>query len=511
MRKLNKIISILMLLSLTLVVVGPATIITAQVSNVHPLIAQMAAETPDQVVRVIVQKTDTSNRAERLVEQLGGQVTYDLHIINAFAAEMSATDAIKLGISPLIRWVSLDAAVESAGKGGPNPKNEQPESELPLQPNYYLGTLNVQPVWDMGLRGEGVTVAVIDSGISSGLDFTIDPTVKKNERESRIISREAFGNLLPNDNNGHGTHVAGIIAGNGANSNGFYMGIAPMANLISLNVSNSDGQTNESMVVAAMQWVYDHKDEYNIRVVNLSINSTVESSYHESAMDAAAEILWFNGVVVVVSSGNKGPGGGFNTANAAPANDPFLITVGASDERGTADRSDDMVAPFSASGNTMDGHVKPEINAPGKNIYSVLAPNSDWYKLYPERSVLEDNYFLLSGTSMSAPMVTAAVALLLQDEPDLTPDQVKYRLINSGSDINGNDVYLDIYAAIISETTESANTGNLASQMLWSGDEPVAWESVAWNSVAWNSVAWNSVAWNSVAWNSVAWNSVSWN
>jgi serine protease AprX len=123
---------------------------------------------------------------------------------------------------------------------------------------------------------------------------------------------------------------------------------------------------------------------------------------------------------------------------------------------------------------------------------------------------MNGEYFRLSGTSMSAPMVTGAAVLLLQDEPELTPDQVKYRLIDSARFIGSGYAYLNIYAAVTGNSTESANTGITASQLLWSGDDPVTWESVAWNSVAWNSVAWNSVAWNSVAWNSVAWNSVFW-
>jgi serine protease AprX len=258
-----------------------------------------------------------------------------------------------------------------------------------------------------------------------------------------------------------------------------------------------------------MQWVYDNKSSYNIRVVNLSINATVESSYHNSPMSAAAEILWFNNVVVVASAGNYWSEYDINPVLAAPAHDPFLITVGATDEKGTTRITDDVIANFSGFGTTLDGHFKPDIYAPGKNIISVLADSSWWHNDYLDRFV-EGGYFRLSGTSMSAPMVSGAAALLLQAEPGLTPDQVKYRLINTARWI-GPGKYLDVYAAITTSTTESANTSQIASQLLWTGDNPVAWGSVAWNSVAWNSVAWNSVAWNSVAWNSVAWNSVAWN
>jgi serine protease AprX len=278
--------------------------------------------------------------------------------------------------------------------------------------------------------------------------------------------------------------------------------------MISLRVSDDSGQAYESDVVDALQWIYENKDVFNIRVVNLSINSTVTSSYHTSPMSAAVEILWFNGVVVVASVGNKGSGTS-NTADASPAHDPFIITVGASEENGTSDRSDDKEASFSAFGTTYDGFTKPDIYAPGKDIISTLSNSGQWSSLYPDR-VVGDDYFRLSGTSMAAPMVSGAVALLLQNEPNLTPDQVKYRLINSAGQIGSSSKYLDVYSALTSTTTESANTGVEASRLLWSGDEPVVWESVAWNSVVWNSVAWNSVAWNSVAWNSVAWNSVFW-
>jgi serine protease AprX len=265
-----------------------------------------------------------------------------------------------------------------------------------------------------------------------------------------------------------------------------------------------------------MQWVLENKETFNIRVVNLSVNSTMEQSYHDSPMNAAAEILWFNGIVVVASAGNFEVGSAVDSINTAPANDPFIITVGASDESQTPQNDDDTVAVYSAHGLTWDDFIKPDVIAPGQDIISLLSPDSRWSFEHPDRVLANGDYFRLSGTSMASPMVTGAVALLLQDEPELTPDQVKYRLMATGHSIDGSDgdsntyAYLDVLAAVTGTSTETSNTGIKASQLLWSGEEPVTWESVNWNSVNWNSVNWNSVNWNSVNWNSVNWNSVAW-
>jgi serine protease AprX len=476
------------------------------VAKAQPILAEIAAKTPQQLVSVIIQKNSDDKALEALVSRLAGVVTQDLHILNAFVAQLPAETALKLATNPKVRWMSLNTTVESS-KGKPvkiNIENEIAPS------NYFLDTLGVRPVWGMGLQGQGISVAVIDSGTNREKDLQVDPYRAK--PDSRVLKQLTFNSNAghENDATGHGTHVAGIIGGSGYRSDGLYAGIAPQVNFISLKISDESGMAYESDAIAAMQWVLENKDKYNIRVVNLSVNSTQESSYHASPLDAAAEILWFNGIVVVASVGNKGLGGGYTTANAAPANDPFIITVGASNEHGSSDFSDDTVSSYSARGITLDGFNKPEIIAPGTDIISILGPG-DWISEHPDRVVMNGEYFRLSGTSMSAPMVTGAAVLLLQDEPELTPDQVKYRLIDSDRFIGGGYAYLDIYAAVIGNSTESANTGITASQLLWSGDDPVTWESVAWNSVAWNSVAWNSVAWNSVAWNSVAWNSVAWN
>jgi serine protease AprX len=375
-------------------------------------------------------------------------------------------------------------------------------------PSAFLSSVKAD---QLSLNGQGVTVAVVDSGVAYQADF-------QSGKVSRILTAQSFsGDSKIDDLYGHGTHVAGIIGGNGATSNGEYRGMAPGVNLINLRISDKDGMTYESSVINSLQWIYNNKSTYNIRVVNLSLNSTIDQSYHTSPLSAAVEILWFNGVVVVVSAGNNGTGDGPVTIYP-PANDPFVITVGATEDKGTTGLGDDTLAVFSAYGTTEAGFAKPDLVAPGRNLVAPLAAKaSTVYNAHPLHRV-GDYYFRMSGTSMSAPVVSGAVALLLQDEPNLNPDQVKYRLMASASKNWSNYSvttagagYLDVYAAVNGTTSDSANQGILVSQMLTTGSDPVTWGSVGWNSVGWNSVGWNSVGWNSVGWNSVGWNSVGWN
>ena len=391
--------------------------------------------------------------------------------------------------------------------------------------NYYLDTLNVRPTWDMGLDGTGITVVVVDSGIAFDDDFS---SLMGLANSSRVVEQVGFNpdSDTVSDNFGHGTHVAGIIGGNGTGSNGAYMGIAPNVNLIGLKVSDENGMAYESDTVAALEWILTYKDKFNIRVVNLSLNSTQEASYNESALDAAVEILWLNDVVVVVSAGNRtSMDEFFNPVLAPPANDPFVITVGASEEWYSTDRNNDFVAGFSAGGITLDGFAKPDIIAPGKDIISVLASSSWWRNDYPDRYV-DGGYFRISGTSMSAPMVAGTAALMVQNDPTLTADQIKYRLTSSGSDIFDFVTwqyypYLDVYAAVTNTTMESANQDVIPHELLakmaliayWAssnGDEAIDWATVDWDAVDWDAVDWDAVDWASVNWGSVNWGSVNW-
>jgi len=477
------------------------------VVRVQPALLTVAAAHPAQQVRVIVQKTTLDGGPEQQARDLGGRITQDLHLIHAFAAELPAGAVPALAAGAGIRWISLDAPVAESASTAP--------VDLGALVSAYPQAVHAADLWNAtpALQGQGIGVAVVDSGINRG-----HPDLSG----SRVIAQEKFNSDASSmaDQNGHGTHIAGIVAGNGSASEGAYVGMAPQANLINVKVSDDDGAASAADVVAGLQWINDNKTLYNIRVVNISLNSSLVQSYHVDPIDAAVEILWFNGIVVVTSAGNN------STAKlSAPANDPFVITVGATDDRGTAGIGDDTVAPFSGYGTTLDGFAKPDLVAPGTNIISLLASHGDTLVKEHRDHLVSGfpdarQYFRMSGTSMAAPVVAGAVALLLQANPGLNPDQVKGVLKATAvhdpqvwpgyTSAQAGAGYLDIAAAVHAPVIPVANTGTVASRLLWTGSQPLTWGSVSWNSVSWNSVSWNSVSWNSVSWNSVSWNSDYW-
>ena len=502
--KIRQFLQIFFIFILMLGLFGSATPARGfEAAKAQSVLVELAAQNPGQTVHVIIQKMAGTTGAEKQAAALGGKVIQDLHIINAFAAEMSAKDAVQLSRASAVRWVSLDAAVESSAC----PQCVDTKNLT----NAYISAIRANQVWNAKpyIQGQGIGVAVIDSGINPNGDLYTNMGVNRQVADIRFNSDY---NQSPSDGYGHGTHVASIIGGDGSESSGKYIGVAPMVNIINVKVSNDDGSALMKDIVQGLQWVLENKDTYNIRVVNLSLNSAVAESYNTSPLDAAAEILWFNGVVVVASAGNKG-----NGAIYPPANDPFVITVGAVDDKGTATLTDDKLASFSAYGNSENGVVKPDLVAPGKNIIARLVnQNMGLAGSHPANKV-GTQYFRMSGTSMSAPMVTGAVALLLQDEPTLNPDQVKYRLMTTANKTwagynatTAGAGYLDIYAAVNGTSTETANTGTFASQMLSTGTKPISWGSAGWNSAGWNSAGWNSAGWNSAGWNSAGWNSDYW-
>jgi serine protease AprX len=505
-------------LLLPLMALGPVSNVTPRT---QPALLQLAAARPDEVVSVIVQKAAKDTRVEVAVSALGGAITQDLHIINAFAVRLPARAAVALATEPGVRWVSLDAPMVEASKFVTTTSkfvtttSTSAGGMVAVQPaNVYPVAIKVDQVWmttTQALKGQGIAVAVIDSGIAAS-----HPDFKDSTGQSRVVASVYLNSAASNANDtyGHGTHVAGIIGGNGQLSGGAYTGVAPQVNLVNVRVSDDLGNVTTSDVVAGMQWVYEHASQYNIRVVNLSVNSSIDQSYDVDPLDAAAEILWFNKIVVVTAAGNLG-----KHALYPPANDPFVITVGAMDDKGTPTVGDDTPAGFSAYGKTYDGFAKPDLAAPGVNLISTLASSDAVLAMAHADHMISGYtpspaYFRMSGTSVAAPVVAGAAALILQQNPNLTPDQVKSRLMTTARRSFGNVAtgagYLDVYAAVYGTSTTSANTGTPASHLLWTGSTPLNWTSANWGSANWGSANWGSANWGSANWGSANWGSDFW-
>ncbi len=274
--------------------------------------------------------------------------------------------------------------------------------------------IGIQKVWDQGYTGKGVGVAVIDSGIYPHPDL-----------KDRIVGWVdiADGKPTPYDNFGHGTHVAGDIAGSGKLSDGRFKGIAPDANLIGVRI------TTVAEAIRGIQWVIDNKDKYNIRVINLSLGDYASKSYKDDPWVQAVDKAINAGLVVVVAAGNEGPDPG---TISTPGTDPRVITVGALDDKHTLTRSDDTIASFESHGPTAIDHlIKPDVIAPGVQIYAPLSPGSTLD--VPELPHIGNNYIAISGTSMATPMVSGLVADLIQADPKLTHDDVK-KILEASAD-----------------------------------------------------------------------------
>jgi serine protease AprX len=398
----------------------------ASVTALDPRIARLAARHPRSVVQAIVQfKAGVSvERARWAVAHAGGRVFGELHIINALAVKLTATGAGKLATSPVVHAVSLNAEVKTQSWDGWRP------SSANLQTTYPL-TLNAARLWQGSVTGVGVGVGVIDTGIAGGLaDFQAS-----DGSGSRVVETAVTNPLATTatDTYGHGTDVAGIIAGNGENRSasdplyGQYIGVAPNANLISIKVSDDAGNATVLDVIYGLQFAVDHQSDYNIRVVNMSLDSSTAQSYTTDPLDAAAESAWMHGIVVVAAAGNRGTAP--DAVQYAPANDPYVITVGAADENGSSNPSNDTIASWSSQGTTQDGFQKPDVYAPGAHIVSVLAPNSAFASMCPS-CIVSGQYIRTGGTSMAAPMISGMVADMLQVHPGMTPNQVKGALMS---------------------------------------------------------------------------------
>ncbi|MBP1970790.1 serine protease AprX [Virgibacillus natechei] len=286
-------------------------------------------------------------------------------------------------------------------------------------------SIHADQVNEQGLTGTDINIAVLDTGVHPHQDLT--------QSTNRIIAFKDFVNnqTEPYDDNGHGTHCVGDAAGNGFSSDGKYRGPAPEAGVIGVKVLDKMGSGSLSTIVSGIQWCIDNKEEHQIDVISLSLGATADESDCNDPLVQAVEAAWESGIVVCVAAGNSGPD---QRTIATPGISSRVVTVGAIDDQNTIERSDDEIAPFSSRGPACGVEAKPDLLAPGVNIISLRAPGSFLDKTN-KASLVENDYFSLSGTSMATPICAGVAALVLQAYPEYTPDQVKQQLLQSASDL----------------------------------------------------------------------------
>jgi serine protease AprX len=364
----------------------------------------------------IIQGPDLE-RVEDVVRAHGGNVVARLEIVNGLSAQLSVAAAEDLKKSAGITSVFPDATVQAVNGQPPDNAGRYVQTD-------YADVVGADYIWQQGITGKGITVAMVDSGLAKYPAFLKDSTGRL---DNRIIGWVDLvdGRKAPYDGSGHGTHVAGVIANSQVGADGEWNGIAPDVNLVSVRVLEEDGSSTFSRVIQGIEWVIDHRAEYDIRVLNLSLVGPVLAPYWADPLNQAVTRAWAEGIVVVAAAGNNGPD---PLTISVPGNNPYVITVGAfTDNYTPEDWSDDYVTPFSSAGPTLDAFVKPDLVAPGGHIVSTMLPNSYLGKLFHDQRV-GSAYYSLAGTSQAAAVVSGIAALILEAHPELTPDQVKYRL-----------------------------------------------------------------------------------
>jgi serine protease AprX len=405
-----------------------------------------------------------------------------------------------------------------------------------------------QAWWNVGYTGKGVDVALIDTGASPVSALNGANKILNGPDLSLESQNPSFRYL---DTNGHGTFMAGLIGGNDGQPGG-YRGVAPDSRILSVKVADADGGVDVSQVIAAIDWVVQHRYDngMNIRVINLSYGTDSLQPYTVDPLAFAVEQAWKSGIVVVTAVGNTGIGTGL----ADPASDPWLVSVGAADTKGTASFDDDQPAAFSAgapAGCTAPTCYPPTLLAPGAHMQGLRVPGSYVDQNNPG-AALGDLYFRGSGTSEAAAYVTGAVALLLQKYPQLSPAGVKFMLTTSANSLKGCSSLvqgrgeLDLNKLLKAPVTPpppvnalwSTGSGSLElsrgndhltlNGVVLQGEQDIfghpfnsltmaaleagnqSWSGGVWNGSSWSGSSWSGSSWSGSSWSSLVWSGSSW-
>jgi subtilisin family serine protease len=496
------------------------------------LAVPMAFRSATEIVSVIVRaRSGATGAAEHAVESVGGQVGRRIGIIDGFVAEVPADSLDEIRGSGAVHSVTVNRTVQLLH----STEGFDPASDAG---SIYNATKSIkaQDVWRTGVTGAGVDVALIDSGVVPVNGLTAPGKIINGPDLSFEAPAEDLRSL---DTFGHGTHMAGIIAGkdNGAStvseltSHDTFAGVAPDARILNIKVANARGATDVSQVLAAIDWVVQHRNDngMNVRVLSLSFGTDGVQDYTIDPLAYAVEVAWRKGIVVVVAAGNSGYG---SAKLNNPAYDPYVIAVGADDTKGTHDVNDDVIPVWSSRG---DGTRNPDFVAPGKSIAGLRAPGSYIDDSYPSGRV-GSRFFRGSGTSQATAVVSGAAALLLQQRPNLTPDQVKRLLTSTATSLPSADPVaqgaglINLKTAAAAPTPNyvqtwptSSGTGSLeqargSAHVTMDGVELTGerdifgspWDGTSWSGTSWSGTSWSGGMWNGTSWSGTSWSGTSW-
>ncbi|HZQ27040.1 MAG TPA: S8 family serine peptidase [Acidimicrobiales bacterium] len=426
---------------------------------------------------VVVQGQNTE-AAAAAVTAAGGTVTRTLDLVHGVAAKLSPASAATLDADPALA-VTPDRTLHVTGS------DFTPSADAP-----QFASLHTGPDWDP-TAGDGVGVALVDTGVTDATGAFGDRLV-----EGADFSGEGDGI----DRYGHGTFMAGLIAGGGG------LGVAPGATVVSVKVAGADGSTSLSQVLAGLGWVVDNAEDYDIRVLSLSFGVDAPMPWRADPLSNAVEAAWASGLAVVVSAGNDGAGD-----VTSPGRDPWVITVGATDTRGTATTKDDTVPDFSGTGRVAKVQ-KPEVVAPGVDVVSLRAPGSYLDRTYPVAR-MGRNYFRGTGTSMSTALTAGGAAVLLWGHPEATPDDVKGALVDGADRISKGQRAVNIGAALAEKPDDdwvqklpSAD----GSDTEWGPSDHMPWNGTRWSGTRWSGTRWSGTRWSGTRWSATRWSGTRW-
>jgi serine protease AprX len=490
----------------TFVVVTACLLVAPAVASagfVPPPLHNQAAANPDATLNVIVlgQPAVMGDYLKNRVKSAGGKNVVGFSVIRGVVANLTGSQLLSLASDPAVRSITPNGRV----------KGQSIASGL-----IWPQATGVNTLWGSLLSPapSAPAIAIVDSGVDTSRTFDFG---------NRILGTVDFTGSSngAKDANGHGTMVAGLAAG----ASNLYPGASPKSGIYSLRVVRADGSAYTGDVIGAADWIYTHAFSNNIRVANFSLRNSFPNYAGYDPLDSAVRRLWLSGTVVVASAGNNGAG----RMLYAPANDPFVITVGASDIADTITRNDDSNAPWTSYGATAEGFAKPELAAPGRWMIAPVPTTSTLTSTFADR-IVTPGYMWMSGTSFSAPVVSGIAAQILARHPGFTPDQVKGALMLTAKTAPlATPLSLglgEVDAAAAAAVTNPPNP-NLGLRQFVKADADgnptfdwdawmtyvstnASWTDASWTDASWTDASWTDASWTDASWTDASWTDASW-